>query len=320
MSSELIATERVLPRPETSQTAGDIVVDPTKSLWIAAMSLGGAVGVLFYFSWSALAVFLALSAITLCAGHSVGMHRLLIHRSFETPLWVEHLLVYLGTLVGMAGPFGMMRAHDLRDWHQRQNICPPHPSHGAPIFKDAFWQLCCGFRLDHPPEFRIEDRVRTDRFYRFLEATWMWQQLPLALTLFGVGGVGWVLWGICLRISVSLIGHWAVGHVAHRRGHQGWFVKGLPVQGYNLPRLALITFGESLHGNHHAFPHSANLAVEAGQSDLGFVLIRCLEALGLAKNPRGPLSEPARDGLRRADPLSQTEFPPAGFHSRGPAN
>ena len=33
---------------------------------------------------------------------------------------------------GMAGPFGMIRAHDMRDWHQRQTVCPPHPSHGAP--------------------------------------------------------------------------------------------------------------------------------------------------------------------------------------------
>ncbi len=52
------------------------------------------------------------------------MHRLLIHRSFTTPRWLEYLLVYLGVLVGMAGPFGMIRAHDMRDWHQRQVLCP----------------------------------------------------------------------------------------------------------------------------------------------------------------------------------------------------
>ncbi|MEM9108142.1 MAG: acyl-CoA desaturase [Pseudomonadota bacterium] len=280
-----------------------MVIDPVKTLWISTMITGGLVGAVFFASWSALAVFLILSAVTLCAGHSVGMHRLLIHRSFTAPLWVERTLVYLGTLVGMAGPFGMIRAHDMRDWHQRQTECPPHPSHGAGFVRDAFWQLCCLFRLDSPPEFRIEPAIRNDRFYRFLDATWMAQQLPVAAILFFLGGWGWLLFGVCLRVSVSLVGHWAVGHVAHKRGHQGWSVEGLPVQGYNLPRLGFLTFGESFHGNHHAFPHSARLGVEPGQSDPGYVFIRSLEIVGLASDIIEPMSKPAREGLVRSDPL-----------------
>jgi len=266
------------------------------------MVVGGLAGLVFHASWQAFLVFLALSAVTLCAGHSVGMHRLLIHRSFRTPLWLEHILVYLGVLVGMAGPFGMIRAHDMRDWHQRQASCPPHPSHGAGFWRDAYWQLCCRFQLHSPPAFRIEPSVRNDRFYRFLEATSMAQQLPLACALFLWGGTGFVLWGICLRISVSLIGHWVVGHIAHKRGHQGWAIRGLPVQGYNLPRLALVTFGESWHGNHHAFPHSARLGVETGQPDPGFMLIRLLGLLGLARDINLPTSVPPRKGLVRVDP------------------
>lgn len=303
MRMPLISTDRVIPTPETCDKTGKIVVDPIKTIWIAAMTIGGLVGVVFFASWSAFWVFILLSGITLCAGHSVGMHRLLIHRAFQTPLWVEHGLVYLGTLVGMAGPFGMIRAHDMRDWHQRQPTCPPHPSHEASFARDAFWQLCCTFRLQRPPRFVIEPRLRNDRFYRFLDATWMAQQVPLAVLLYAIGGVGWVLWGICLRVSISLIGHWAVGHFAHRRGHQGWHIDGLQVQGYNLPRLSLLTFGESWHGNHHAFPHSAQMGVEAGQSDPGFVFIRLLEALGLASHVKLPQSQPARDGLTRSDPF-----------------
>lgn len=307
--THLIATDRVAPNALTSATDGHIRLEPIKTAWIAIMSVGGMAGLVFFASWSAFLVFLTLSAITLCAGHSVGMHRLLIHRSFKTALWVEHALVYLGTLVGMAGPFGMIRAHDLRDWHQRQEICPPHPSHGAGFFRDAFWQLCCSFRLDNPPELTLEPSVQNDRFYRFLEATWMAQQLPLAIILFATGGLSWVLWGICLRVSISLIGHWAVGHIAHKRGHQGWAIDGLPVQGYNLPHLGFVTFGESFHGNHHAFPHSAKLGVEQGQSDIGFLLIKSLEAAGLAKDIKEPLSEPPRKGLVRTDPFGPDQLP-----------
>ncbi len=302
-NAQLISTDRVIVGFNTSAVKGRVVLEFSKALWILGMTVSGLIGIIFYTSWSSILVFLVLIFLTLCAGHSVGMHRLLIHRSFKSHLWIEYLLVYLGTLVGMAGPFGMIRAHDMRDWHQRQSVCPPHPSHNAGLFRDAFWQLCCSFKLDNPPEFRIESHILNDRFYRFLEATWMLQQLPLAFVLFAIGGWEWLLWGICLRVSVSLIGHWAIGHFAHKQGHQGWAVEGIPVQGYNLPIFGLVTFGESWHGNHHAFPHSAKLGIEKGQSDLGFLLIKFLEYLGYVTDIKEPMSEPVRSGLYRVDPF-----------------
>lgn len=293
----LIDTDRVTATPDTDSQKGTIVAVPWKVAWVGGHTAGGLAAIALFPSWAGLATFLALSAVTLCAGHSVGMHRLLIHRSFKAPLWLERLLVWLGTLVGMAGPFGMIRAHDMRDWHQRQITCPPHPSHGAGPLRDAWWQLCCEYRLDDPPHFTVEEPTASDPVLHWVERHWMAQQLVVAIPLFLIGGVGLVLWGVCLRVSVSLVGHWAVGHVSHKRGHQGWCIEGLPVQGYNLPRLGLLTFGESFHGNHHAFPHSARLGVEPGQRDPGYWLIRALGAAGLAWDIKEPDSEPARDGL-----------------------
>ena len=114
-----------------------------------------------------------------------------------------------------------------------------------------------------------------------------------------LGGWGWVLWGVSLRIAVSLTGHWAVGHYGHRRGQQDWRIDGLPVQGYNLAGLSFLSFGENWHGNHHAFPHSARLGLRPGQRDLGFALIRALRWLGLAWHIRLPHSAPPRAGLVR---------------------
>lgn len=294
----LHATDRVFPDTHTCAMQGTIRWDAHKSLWLFAMMAGG-IAALAMPSWGGVLVFLITTAVTICAGHSVGMHRLLIHRAFRVPKPLEYLLVWLGTLVGMAGPMGMIRAHDMRDWHQRQEACPPHPSHGAGFWRDAWWQMHCRFDLDHPPRFVIEPEVADDPVYRWIERHWMAQQLVVAVPLFLLGGVGFVLWGVCLRVSVSLIGHWAVGHYAHRTGHQGWRVDGLPVQGYNLPGLGLITFGENWHGNHHAFPHSARLGVEAGQMDPGYWLIQGLERLGLAHAVLGPADRPARAGLAR---------------------
>ncbi|OCP01706.1 MULTISPECIES: acyl-CoA desaturase [unclassified Ensifer] len=296
---DVVSTGRMIAELESDPVSGKVVWVPGKSLWIAAMTLVALIGAPMTFSVDALAVFVVLTALTICLGHSVGMHRLLIHRSFQAPLWLERVLVYFGVLVGMAGPFGMIHAHDIRDWAQRQQACHDLFAHRRPFFEDAFWQMHCALALDHPPRFMIEERVRRDGFYRFLEATWMLQQVPLALLLFAFGGISWVVWGVAVRVSVSLTGHWLIGHFAHRGGEQGWRVDGVAVQGYNLPRFGLVTFGEAYHGNHHAFPESARLGIEAGQVDLGWWFIRLLSHLGLASAIKLPSNMQRRAGLRR---------------------
>lgn len=297
-----LSTDRMISTPESDATDGRVVWVPTKSIWTAILTLVALIAGPLTFTWDAFALFVVTTAITICAGHSVGMHRLLIHRAFEAPLWLERTLVYLGTLVGMAGPFGMIYAHDIRDWAQRQQACHDLHAHRRSFFHDAFWQMHCAVALRHPPRFVIEPRVANDRFYRFLEKTWMAQQLPWAIFFYALGGWSWVVWGIAVRVSVSLTGHWLVGHFAHKHGHQGWAVDGVAVQGYNVPYAGFITFGEAYHGNHHAFPGSARLGLEPGQIDLGWVFIRSLELLGLARRLQTPATVGERAGLRRVKP------------------
>jgi stearoyl-CoA desaturase (delta-9 desaturase) len=116
------------------------------------------------------------------------MHRRLIHGSFDCPLWLEYLCVYLGTLVGMAGPIGMTRQHDFRDWAQRQPACHDYFCHRRPFWHDAWWQLHCELALERPPRFEPEPRLATDRFYAWLERHWMAQQIPWGMLFFAVGG------------------------------------------------------------------------------------------------------------------------------------
>ena len=63
--------------------------------------------------------------------------------AYDCPLWLERLFVYLGTLVGMAGPYGMIRQHDIRDWAQRKPRCHPYLAHRSSLLRDGFWQLHC---------------------------------------------------------------------------------------------------------------------------------------------------------------------------------
>ena len=256
--------------------AGRVRWAPMKSLWLLGMSAGGLWALVGHFSWGGLALCVGCPAVTLCLGHSLGMHRRFIHRSYEAPLWLEHAFVYLGTLVGMAGPLGMLRTHDLRDWAQRQPQCHDYFGHRRAFRHDGWWQLHGEVVLDRPPRFVPPAEIAQDRFYCALERTWRWQQVPWAVLFYALGGLGWVLWGVCLRVVVSLTGHWLVGHFAHRQGPRSWHVAGAGVQGHDVPGCGLITFGECWHNNHHAFPGSARLGLYPGQTDPGWWVLTLL--------------------------------------------
>lgn len=123
------AVNHLIDTPGSSPVEGRVVWDPVHSLWnggmlATAFAFGAAT-----FSLGALAVFVVTTGATLLLGHSVGFHRRMIHGSFDCPLWLERLLSWFGTLVGMSGPFWMIRAHDLRDWAQRQSDCHDYLAH-----------------------------------------------------------------------------------------------------------------------------------------------------------------------------------------------
>jgi fatty-acid desaturase len=242
-------------------------------------------------------VFLFCTAATLCLGHSLGMHRRLIHNSYECPRWLEYFFVHLGVIVGMAGPYGMIKGHDLRDWAQRQPRCHPYLRNGGSFWRDGWHQLHCDLTLAHPPEYAFEPRIAHDRVYAFMERTWMWQQLPLAVLLFALGGLPWVIWGVCARVAVSVTGHWLIGWFAHNEGHRDWHIRGAAVQGHNVPFTSLITMGESWHNNHHAYPGSAKLGLLPGQLDPGWWVLCALQLLGWAWNVKLPQDMPPRAEL-----------------------
>lgn len=292
-----LATHRVRSRAIEDVIEGEVSFQPAKGVWFLGM-LGGAIaGALFFFSFAGLLLFLVTTAIVLLFGHSLGSHRKLVHNSYECPRWLEYTFVYLGVQVGLAGPIGLLRQHEMRDYAQRLSDCHAYLRHGNSWWRDAWWQLCCELRLVNPPQIVLEDRVAADRFYGWLERTWMAQHIPWAILFYWWGGWALVFWGVCARVTAGVFGHWIIGYLAHNHGDLQRIVVGAAVQGRNVRWTSLLTMGECWHNNHHAFPGSARLGLEPGEWDPGWWVLSGLQRVGLVWRIRLPRDLPARAEL-----------------------
>ena len=278
---------RIATTPQCRADTGFAKLSWPKTIWFFAMLIGWIGLGSVFFTWNAVGIFFLTAIVTLCGGHSLGMHRLFIHQSYSCPKWLYYFGVWLGTIVGLGGPLTMMRSHDLRDWAQRQPKCHAFPAQSEQKLKDFFWQVCCQWENPNGPHYKYAAHAIEDPIIIFLQRTAFLQQLPLAILLFLWGGWGFVAWGICGRVVVSITGHWAVGWYAHNHlSHSpiAYVQDGAAVQGRNVPWVALFTFGEAWHSNHHAFPWSARIGLSPKEWDPGWWVLRGLEKIGLVKN------------------------------------
>ena len=276
---------------------GTVKYDFPKLIWNLGFIIVACIFAPLTFSLSAFLVFILLTYFSLLIGHSVGMHRMMIHRTFRSKLMTKRVLIYIGVLVGMSGPFGIIKIHDLRDWAQRKRKCHDFFSHNASYFQDIWWQLTSKFEFTSSPKIEIESELKDDVFLRFCERTWRWHQLGLGIVLFYLGGWPFVVWGVFVRVAVSIVGHWTITYFCHNPGPGTWKVKIAAVQASNIRGLGLITYGECWHNNHHAFPESAKIGLEKGQSDPSWWFIIFMKKLGLVYDVRLPRSESLRDDL-----------------------
>jgi stearoyl-CoA desaturase (delta-9 desaturase) len=298
---------------------GRVRFAPLKSLWFSGMTAAAVIGGALSFSWSAFTLYVVATAGVLLFGHSLGNHRLFVHRSFQCPRWLEYTLVYCGVQVGLAGPVGLLRQHDLRDMAQRVPGCHDYLRHGRSPLVDAWWQLNCVLELEREPDIRLEQKIANDPVIGFLERSWMLQQLPPAVALFLCGGWAFVFWGVCARISTAIFGHWLIGYLAHNHGELQREVRGAAVQGRNVRWASLLTMGECWHNNHHAFPGSARLGLAPGEWDPGWWVLQGLARLGLVWSITLPGDLPPRPELveRHSASTAAWRLPGAASLSEG---
>lgn len=279
---------------------GKVTYSPAKSCWFLVMAAGAFIGAPLTFTWPSFALFVVSTVTVLLFGHSLGSHRRLIHRSYECPRWLEMTFIWLGSQVGLAGPLGLLRQHEVRDYAQRLPDCHDYLKHGQPFLIDGWWQLNCRLELTNPPDLHLEKSIVNDRFIQWLERTWTAQHLAIAVALYAIGGWSFVFWGVCARVTAGVFGHWLIGWFAHNHGELNYRVTDAAVQGRNIPFVSLLTMGESWHNNHHAFPGSARLGLRQGEWDPGWWVLNGLSQVGLVWNLKLPKDLPFRPELSRA--------------------
>jgi stearoyl-CoA desaturase (delta-9 desaturase) len=241
-----------------------------------------------FWSFTAVATLLVLYWTTACLGVTIGYHRLLTHRAFRVPRWLERFFATCGALSCQHGPIDWVGLH--RHHHKFSDTEADHHDSNR-----GFWWSHMGWMLQEVPALasvpRLTGDLAVDPYYRWLNRWFLVLQLPLAALLFwigtatGAGGWALVLWGIPLRLVVVYHVTWLVNSATHCWGAS---VHASGDRSRNNLWVALLTFGEGWHNNHHAYPHSARHGFGPGQIDLTWQHIRLMRALGLATHVRLP--------------------------------
>ena len=133
----------------------------------------------------------------------------------------------------------------------------------------------------------------------WLDRTWIWQQLPVALVLFGLFGWGGLVWATAGRVVVSQVGHWLVNYVCHTAGTRRFTIVGAGEEGRNHWLFGAMSMGEGWHNNHHAWPDSARFGMGPTEPDPGYLAIVLMERLGLAWAVQTMENRPMRETARR---------------------
>jgi stearoyl-CoA desaturase (delta-9 desaturase) len=249
---------------------------------------GLAVTALWNFSWTGLLLVLFLNWVAGSLGIGVTFHRLLTHRGYQAPKWLE----YVGTLFGMLASQGgaitwvaMHRAHHAFSDRPGKDIHTP---------KDGFlwshfgWIICKLEMGRREIEQKYAPELVADPIQRILNRAYIVPNILVGLAIYAWGGWPLVTWGVFLRMAVTLNVTWLVNSAAHTWGYRTYDT---PEGSTNCWWVGLLAWGEGWHNNHHAFQRSARHGLEWWEFDANWVVISGLAALGVIKDiqllPRG---------------------------------
>jgi fatty-acid desaturase len=238
-----------------------------------------------FFSWSALAVAAALAYVTGAIGVTLGYHRTLTHRSLRLRWPLEYVVATLGTLAMQGAPIEWVATHRVHHAHS-DHEGDPHTTRRGVSWAHIRWLLVKNRYVPSRTERarQCPDLVR-DPYYRALSFLSVPLQVLLAVVLLAIGGWPWVIWGIFVRLVFTYHTTWFVNSASHWSGYRTFRTGDRSTNSW---WVALMSFGEGWHNNHHAFPFSARHGLAWFEVDVTWWHVKFLRMLRLADHVRVP--------------------------------
>jgi fatty-acid desaturase len=252
----------------------------------------------YFFSWWGL-VWLPVGNYIFCSmGIGAGYHRLLTHRGYKCPLWLEHTLAILGVCNLQESPARWVVVHRLH--HQHSDHEPdPHTPMVSWFWSHVGWLFIENRYTTAAETYHKYARdVLSDRFYMRLErnSMYLWVAVLQSALFFVVGlgigyllrgtlagsyqvGIQWLLWGVIYRTLFTWHVTWAVNSASHLWGYRNYDTR---ENSRNNWLVALATNGEGWHNNHHADPRAAAHGHRWWEVDITYATICLWEKMGLA--------------------------------------
>lgn len=223
-------------------------------------------------------------------GITIGYHRLLTHRSFETSPAVKAILLVLGSMAAEGRAIDWVANHVKHHAYSEQQDDPHSPTAG---FLHSHWGWLFAFSVIDVERYAAP--VLRDRVAKTVSDTFaLWVIVGYVVPFLVAGWEGLIWGGLFRQFAVQNV-TFAVNSVCHRWGRRAYKTND---DSRNNWVVGLLGLGEGWHNNHHAFPTSAFHGLRWWEIDLSGYVIRWLEAIGLAWNVKRPeLSHAQRASL-----------------------
>jgi fatty-acid desaturase len=267
------------------QTAADFPTTQRHINWVTTVVLvifhAAALAAFFFIDWKAMAFSAVLYWACISGGIGMGYHRLLTHRGYKIPKPLEYLLAILGTMTLEGGPIFWVATHRIHHQRSDQEGDPHSPRDGA-FWSHVGWIIFGEAKHnDTSAMAKYAPDMAKDPFYRWLNT---YHYIPL--TISGLlqlyfGGLPWLLWGTFMRVTIGLHATWFVNSATHIWGARRFLTRD---DSRNNWWVALLTFGEGWHNNHHAHPSSSRHGLAWYELDVTWLQIRFLQMLGIIRN------------------------------------
>jgi fatty-acid desaturase len=255
-------------------------------IWIGSLHVAALLAfVPAFFSWSGLAMCLVLHWLTGGIGICMTYHRLLTHRSFAVrPSWLEYVLTAVGCCASEGGPISWVADHRKHHAHSDDDNDTHTPLQGF-LWAHMFWWMKTAEDRGQTPEYYLKwcpDLYR-DPVHRWLDKWHIIFPLAMFAGLYAIGGMSWLVWGGFVRSVFVLHSTWLVNSASHVWGYRTHPTRDLST---NLWWVALLTYGEGWHNNHHAFQTSARHGLRWWEIDMTYLAIKSMQLCRIAYNIR----------------------------------